>query len=90
VPKVHDIGSKFYVHRMAYPSTKFPLSERGFTQEIDFPYRDGKCLVVRIPLTRQAVCVGVWGDDRDEEEALTDALRARTLTDEERDALNVW
>jgi hypothetical protein len=90
VPNVHNIGSKYYVHRLAYPSRKFPLWEKGTTQEIDYPYRDGECLVVRLPLSKQAVCVGRWGEEQDEEEALTDALGARNLTPEEREALDVW
>lgn len=82
MPHVHHIGSKIYVHRMDYPPGKFPLTELGSTTEIDWPYRTGRCVVMRVPLTRHAVCIGLWGDPVDEEEALTGALAARWIGDE--------
>lgn len=86
MPTVHDIGSKHYLHRMQYPSRKFPLAERGFSQEIDFPYRSGECVVVRLPLTRQALVLGTWGEPHDETDALTAAIGARRMEADE----DVW
>ena len=77
MPEVHHIGSKFYAHRMAFPSTKYPLAEVGDTQEIEWPFRTGRALVLRIPLSCQAVAVGRWTGQKDETDALESAIGAR-------------
>ena len=71
--QTHDVGSWFF-HRMAYPGRKFPLCEKGDTQETSYPYRRATSVVLRLPLTRYALVVGRWGQPQDEEEALLRSL----------------
>lgn len=82
MPKVHHIGSKVYAHQMVYPPGKFPLVERGETQEIEYPFRTGHSVVMRAPFTRRALAVGLWRGKRDEDDALMGALGARWIGDE--------
>lgn len=79
MPNVAHIGPKIYAHRMEYPSRDFPIMERGDTQEIDWPFRTGKAIVARLPFTRRAVVLGVWVGQQFEDEALTDAIKARSI-----------
>lgn len=79
MPNVTQLGPRIYAHPMEYPTTKFPLVDKGHTQEIDWPYRTGKGLVFRLPLTRRALVVGIWGKPVDEEIALTNAVAARWI-----------
>jgi len=79
MPKVHNIGEDMYIHAMKYPSRKFPLTERGHTQEIESPYREGQGRVVRIPFSRRALVLGRWQHPRTEESALTEAIGMREL-----------
>lgn len=64
---------------MSYPNTKFPLSEKGHTQEIEHPYRTGQSVVVRVPFTRRALVIGKWTGEKYEEDALTGAIGLREL-----------
>lgn len=64
---------------MAYPSTQYPVAEVGDTQEIEWPFRTGRALVLRAPLTKQAVVVGRWVGQKDEVDALESAIGAREL-----------
>ena len=80
MPQLHDIGKKHFVHFMSYPSRRFPiLDAEGRTQEIEPPYRYGRSLVIRVPLTRQAMVVGKWTSNDDEDSALRRAIMARDL-----------
>ena len=85
MPNVHHIGPKIFVHQMTYPPGRFPLCERGNTQEIEHPFRTGSSLVFRAPLTRRAVAVGWWTGQREEEDALMGALIARWYREEDED-----
>lgn len=79
MPEVHDIGSKHFTHRMDYPTKKFPLIDRGHTQEIEWPYRSGSSFVLRAPLTKRALVIGRWTGEVDEEQALIEAIGVREL-----------
>lgn len=79
MPQLHDIGKKHFVHTMAYPTKKFPILDRGETQEIEEPYRLGRSWVVRVPLTRWAFVAGRWVSEQPEDSALTRAIKARPL-----------
>lgn len=79
MPQIHDIGKKHFVHAMNYPTRKFPIIDRGDTQEIEAPYRNGRSLVFRIPLSRTAVVFGRWQTRLHEETALRRAIMARDL-----------
>jgi len=62
-----------------------PVIEVGTTQEVEYPYRKGKCLVFRVPFTHPGFYIGAWVNTpdihMDDEEAidqlLIDAMRAR-------------
>jgi hypothetical protein len=69
-----------YVQKIEYPHKKFlPIVEKGWTNEIEEPYRKGSCLVFRIPFTKPGFVFGIWGKPQDESEALTAALWGREL-----------
>ena len=79
MPQIHDIGKRHFVHTMKYPTRQFPILDRGETQEIEDPYRNGRSVVVRVPLTRSAVVVGRWQTRFSEDTALRRAIQARDL-----------
>lgn len=74
-----NIGS-LYGQIIKYPHRKpLPIVEKGWTHEIDEPYRKGSCFVFRIPFTKPGLVIGLWGASQDEEAALTAALWGREL-----------
>lgn len=81
MPPVHQIGKKRFIQTMDYPSTDFPIIDRGYTQEIEWPYRKGDSLVLRIPFARKALVVGKWVGTVDEQDALETAVGARWVGD---------
>ena len=62
-----------------------PIVEVGTTQETEFPYRKGKCLVFRAPFTHPGFYLGVWvdkpdihmDDDESIDQLLIQAMKAR-------------
>lgn len=79
---VHSAGP-FFAHTMKYPSTRHPMIERGSTQEVTWPFRQGVSVVIRVPMTRLAVSLGYWraNSEQDEHVALMRALGGRELGD---------
>ena len=79
MPKVHNIGPVFV------QVTKFPYEwgnkvvVRGWTQEIEEPFRTSQPLILRLPKYKALVC-GRWTGVKNEEEALTGALETREVT----------
>ena len=79
MPKVHNIGPVFV------QVTKFPYDwgnkvvVRGWTQEIEEPFRTSKPLILRLPNYKALVC-GRWTGIKNEEEALSGALETREVT----------
>jgi hypothetical protein len=79
MPKVHNIGPVFV------QLTKFPydwgnkIIVRGWTQEIEEPFRTSQPLILRLPKYKALVC-GRWTGVKNEEEALTGALETREVT----------
>jgi hypothetical protein len=73
MPAVHNIG-RLFTHRFSYPSAEFPLLDRGNTQEVTWPFRVSRPLVVRIPLTRHGFVLGWWGSELPEEIAVERAV----------------
>ena len=74
------------VQKIEYPHRKFiPLVEKGWTNEIEEPYRLGTCLVLRIPFTKPGFVLGVWERskgfvyDEDADDMLAKALRVRDM-----------
>ena len=80
MPKVHDIGSQHFVQL-----TKFPYAwgkkviTRGWTQEVEEPFRTSKPFIVRLP-NYKALVFGKWNGFKTEEEALSGALETREVT----------
>jgi hypothetical protein len=79
MPKVHNIGPLFV------QVTKFPydwghkVAVRGWTQEIEEPFRTAKPFILRLPKYKALVC-GRWTGVKTEEEALSGALETREVT----------
>lgn len=50
-----------YVGKLKYYHRKFlPIVEIGHTQEIEIPYRFGRCLVFRLPFTIPGFYIGIF------------------------------
>ena len=79
MPKAHNIGPLFV------QVTKFPYEwdgkylVRGWTQEIEEPFRTSTPLIFRLP-NYKALVVGRWTGAKSEEEALNSALERRDVT----------
>ena len=48
-------GKLQYWHRKA-----LPVVEKGWTQEAEYPWRKGSCLVFRFPFTKPGFYIGLW------------------------------
>jgi hypothetical protein len=69
-----------YVTLVKYPHRNFlPIAEKGWSHEIDEPFRRGSCLVIRLPFTHPGIGIGIWGKPQDETDALTAAIWGRQL-----------
>jgi len=79
MPKAHNIGPLFV------QVTKFPyewgnkVMVRGWTQEIEEPFRTSKPLIFRLP-NYKAIVFGLWSGSKTEEDALNSALERRDVT----------
>ena len=79
MPETHQLTESVFWHTMR-SSRKAPLIERGSTQEVDYPYRHGKAVVFRLPLTTLALAVGKWaGREAREKDAILKAIGGRDL-----------
>lgn len=79
MPKAHDIGPLF-VQVTNFPyKWGFKVVVRGWTQEIEPPYRTSKPFIVRLPFYK-AIVLGRWTGTKDEEKALNEVLGRRDLT----------
>jgi len=77
---VHNIGPKYFVQFTNFPfKWGFKVIVRGWTQEIEPPYRTSTPYIVRLPRYK-ALALGKWEGTRTEEEALNLALERRDLT----------
>ena len=79
-----DFGP-IYWHTLIYPIKPKELWERAETQEIEEPFRGGVGVSIRLPLTRLAIVIGRWNARFEESQALTNAIRGRSLPEEEID-----
>lgn len=79
MPKAHEIGPLF-VQVTNFPyKWGFKVVVRGWTQEIEPPYRTSKPIIVRLPFYK-ALVLGRWTGIKDEETALNEVLGRRHLT----------
>ena len=79
-----NIGSVYW-HILQYPVKPKGFWERAETQEIDEPFRFGSGWAIRFPFTRKAVVIGKWQHSYSEGEALTYAIRGRSMSSDEVD-----
>ena len=80
MPKAHKIGTKHFLQLVELPlvwEKKFIV--RGWTQEIEPPFRTSKPFLVRLPKYKVLV-FGKWTGTKTEEEALNSALETREVT----------
>ena len=80
MPKAHKLGPKHFVQLTNFPfkwGCKFIV--RGWTQEIEPPYRTSTPFIVRLPRYK-ALVFGAWSGMKNEEEALSTALGRREVT----------
>lgn len=76
--ETHDLGN-LYVTTVQFLDKASPWIDKGWSDETEEPYRHGKCLVFRVPLTRLGFAVGLWGPPGDEQETLSRAIGLREL-----------
>lgn len=80
MPKAHKIGPKHFVQLTNFPfKWGFKFIVRGWTQEIEPPYRTSTPFIVRLPRYK-ALVFGAWSGMKNEEEALSTALGRREVT----------
>ena len=80
MPKAHKIGPKHFVQLTNFPFKRgFKFIVRGWTQEIEPPYRTSTPFIVRLPRYK-ALVFGAWSGMKNEEEALSTALGRREVT----------
>ncbi len=72
--KTWRMSKRWFLSTLTYAHRGLPWIERGDTQEIEWPYRRSRSLVIRLPFTLKALVVGRWGDPRPEMEALLHAV----------------
>jgi hypothetical protein len=69
-----------YVDLVTYPVKRFNfIIEKGWSQEIEEPYRHGSCIVLKAPFIKTGIAVGIWRYKNTENQALMAAIKARTL-----------
>jgi len=84
MPKVHEIGKTRFIQYIDFPvKWGWKLVVRGWTQEIEEPFRTATPVILRLPL-HKAIVFGKWnGKQEDEESALNNAMQGRLLTYED-------
>lgn len=84
MPKLHDIGPNHFVQVTSFPvKWGWKFTVRGWTQEIEEPFRTAEPLIIRLPF-HKALVIGKWtGTQPDEETALNRAIEGRVLADED-------
>jgi hypothetical protein len=91
MPEAHDIGPRRFIQLLDNYHVTWGnrLFVRGWTQEIEEPYRFSEPLILRLPRGK-ALVFGRWIGELSEEEALDKAVQRRDLTDEDFDEENGW
>jgi hypothetical protein len=82
---------KLYVTAVKYPHRNtMPIIEKGWTHEIEEPFRRGSCLVFRVPFTYPGFAIGIWVEEQDEETALTNAMWTRVMDEVDTEDIFEW
>ena len=91
MPKVYNIGKKYFVQYFRYPAKwGYKVVVKGDAQEIQPPFRMAQPYMIRLPFYRTLV-LGKWsGSQPDEETALNYAMQGRVLADEDFDKEKGW
>jgi len=77
--KVHSFGPLF-MQKIDLPVVwGKKIFVRGWTQEIEPPFREANPLIFRLPAYK-ALVLGIWGKELTEEEALGKAIQRREVT----------
>jgi hypothetical protein len=80
MPKVHKLGTKHFLQIVDLPVVwGNKVVVRGWTQEIEEPFRTSEPLLIRLPKYK-ALVLGKWTGNKTEEEALKSALETREVT----------
>jgi hypothetical protein len=83
MPKTHNIGKQHFVQYTRLPlKWGWKLVVKGWTQEIEEPFRTAKPYLFRLPFYR-VIIVGRWTGQLDEDNALALATEMRVLADED-------
>ena len=84
MPKIHDIGPQHFIQVTDFPvKWGWKLWVKGWTQEIEEPFRTSEPLIFRLPF-HKALVVGKWtGKVEDETEALMRATEWRIASNED-------
>lgn len=83
MPKTHKIGKKYFTQYIDFPvKWENKMIVRGWTQEIEPPYRTSTPLIFRLPKYK-ALVFGKWTGQLNEQEALEKAVQGRVLADED-------
>ena len=83
MPKVHNIGKTRFIQYIDFPvKWEWRLFVRGWTQEIEEPFRSAEPVILRLP-RHKALVFGRWTKQLSEEEALERAVQRRDLTDDD-------
>jgi hypothetical protein len=84
MPKVHNIGKQYFTQYIEFPvKWGCKVVVRGWTQELEEPFRTATPLIFRLPF-HKAIVFGKWtGKQDDEELALNNAIQGRALTNED-------
>ena len=80
MPKVHKLGPQHFIQITNFPfEWGSKVVVRGWTQEIEEPFRTSTPLIVRLPRYK-ALVFGRWSGQTNEEEALNLAVQRRDVT----------
>jgi len=83
MPKIIPLGKNYFAQYMRFPvQWGNKLFVKGWTQEIEEPFRTAEPVILRLPRYR-ALVLGKWDGQLSEEEALNRAVERRDLTDED-------
>lgn len=78
---ITDLGPHAYFQRLWWQTEHPPLVHFDVTNEIEAPYRHGKCVVLRVPFRKTALVFGVWTKKQREQDALLSAIGGRVTKD---------
>ena len=84
MPEVHNIGKTRFTQLLKNYRVEWgwKFVVRGWTQEIEPPFRTAAPVIVRLP-GNKALVYGKWTGTLDEESALETAIQGRVLTDDD-------